>query len=502
MPRPLAPLSLVPLVFALNAALAADVDPAVRVSAGQGGDVDVLIVLADQAQPMLAPLDPRADYRQRRRALVDALRARADTQQAGVRGWLQSRGIAHRPYWIANLIAARLDAGEVDALARRADVARIAADPKIAARLPRSATAPAAPTAPLGSAWGVQKIDAPAAWEHGYTGQGVVIGGQDTGYQWDHPALKSQYRGWDGSVANHDYNWHDAIHQPNASCPADSPAPCDDYGHGTHTAGTFAGGDGADDPIGVAPGARWIGCRNMDDGNGTPATYIECMQWLLAPTDLTGANPDPDLAPDVVNNSWGCVPEEGCTVGDELQSAVDNLVAAGLFFVVSAGNDGPGCGSITTPAAIYDASFVVGATTTSDAVWSSSSRGPVAGSATIRPDLVAPGVSILSTLPGDGYGTMSGTSMAGPHVAGTAALMISADPSLRGQPARIAALLRASAATSGVTSAYNPGGCGGLTMNDWPNHQAGYGRLDAWAAVQAALDEAGTDVIFVDGFDG
>lgn len=495
-----ASLSLVPLAFALNAALAAEIDPVLRADAGQGGRVDALIVFGDQSRPALTPLDPRADYRERRRALVDALRARAGAQQADARAWLDARGIAYRPYWIVNVISVRLDANQIDALAQREDIARIAANRRITVRLPQSSTALSS-TAPQEIAWGVSKINAPDAWTAGYTGQGVVIGGQDTGYQWDHPALKAQYRGWNGGAADHNRNWHDAIHDPAvASCPADSPAPCDDYGHGTHTAGTFAGDDGAGQQIGVAPGARWIGCRNMNSGNGTPATYIECMQWLLAPTDLTGANPDPDLAPDIVNNSWGCVPEEGCTVGDELQVAVDNLVAAGVFFVVSAGNDGAGCGSITTPAAIYDASFVVGATTTSDAVWSASSRGPVTGSDRIRPDLAAPGVDIPSAVPGSGYGLMSGTSMAGPHVAGTAALMMSANPSLRGHPDRIAALLRSSASTSGITSAFNPNGCGGLTMSDWPNHQAGYGRLDAWAAVQAAVVDA--DRIFVDGFDG
>lgn len=492
---------LLPLALACGAACAAELDPALLASAKRDGAADTLIVFADQSRPGLAPLAPAVDYRVRRRALVDALRARADAQQADVRAWLDARGIAYRPFWIANLIATRLRVDDLEQLARRGDVARIAANPRIAARLPQPAAADDAPAAVRAVAWGVEKIAAPQAWAAGYTGQGVVIGGQDTGYQWDHPALKPHYRGWNGSVADHDRNWHDAVHDPaSPSCPADSPAPCDDYGHGTHTAGTFAGGDGADQQIGVAPGAQWIGCRNMNGGVGTPDTYIECMQWLLAPTDLAGDDPNPDLAPDVINNSWGCPPDEGCTVGDELRAAVDHLVEAGIFFVVSAGNGGPNCGSIDTPPAIYAASFVVGATTTADSVWMSSSRGPAAGSDEIRPDLVAPGVQVTSALPGDAYGTMSGTSMAGPHVAGTAALMISADPSLRGDPQRIAALLRSSARTAGITDAFDAGGCGGLTMADWPNHQAGYGRVDAWAAVQAALADA--DGIFADGFDG
>src|SRR5206468_10728214 len=127
-----------------------------------------------------------------------------------------------------------------------------------------------------------------------YNGRGVVIAGEDTGYQWNHPALKIQYRGWNGTTADHDHNWHDAIHDSVGNpCGNNAQAPCDDVGHGTHTIGTMVGDDGAGDQIGVAPGARWIGCRNMDQGNGTPARYIECMQWMLAPTDLAGGNADP-----------------------------------------------------------------------------------------------------------------------------------------------------------------------------------------------------------------
>ena len=98
------------------------------------------------------------------------------------------------------------------------------------------------------------------------------------------------------AFADHDYNWHDAIHDayPGNPCPSDSPAPCDDYGHGTHTMGTMVGDDGGSNQIGMAPGARWIGCRNMDGGAGTPATYSECYQWFIAPTRIDGSDPNPD----------------------------------------------------------------------------------------------------------------------------------------------------------------------------------------------------------------
>lgn len=497
--RPLsASLTILPLVFAVQAAFAAELEPGLRTAAARDGKVDALIVFADQGRPALTPLDPHAGYRERRRALVEALRLRADVQQADVRAWLSARAIAYRPYWIANLISARLDAAELDALARRGDVARVAANPRIAVRLPVLTRGPS-PAAVESIAWGVQMIRAPQVWAAGYKGQGVVIGGEDTGYQWDHPALKPHYRGWAGGVASHGYNWHDAIHDSSGNvCGNDAPAPCDDYGHGTHTAGTFAGDDGASRQIGVAPGARWIGCRNMDDGNGTPARYIECMQWMLAPTDAGGQNPNPDLAPDVVSNSWTCTAGEGCTTGAEIATAVDNLVAGGVFFAAAAANDGPSCGTITEPPATYDASFVVGMTDLNDALAALSSRGPVSGVAKIRPDASAPGVDVTSSIPGNQYGLMSGTSMATPHVAGAAALLMSVDPSLKGDPERVGALLRDSAVRNGITDPSNSG-CGGLTMSDWPNYQAGYGRIDVYAAAVAA---GLGDRIFSDGFDG
>lgn len=487
------------LALACGVACAAHVDPALTDPLRRDGVADVLIVLPDQTGPALAPLAAQADYRLRRRALVEALRLRASRQQADLRAWLDAHGIDYRAYWIANLVQARVSARDLAALAQRGDVERVAANPLIAARLPQPFAALPQPQAVAAIAWGVAKINAPAVWAAGFNGQSVVIGGEDTGYQWDHPALKAHYRGWDGSRADHNYNWHDAIHDSSAnSCGNDSPQPCDDHGHGTHTAGTFAGDDGGSHRIGVAPGARWIGCRNMGAGIGTPARYIECMQWMLAPTDLNGANPQPDLAPDIVSNSWTCTPGEGCAVGDEIEAAVNHLVDGGIFFVAASANDGPACGTITTPPAIYDASFVVGMTDIGDRLAWDSSRGPVAGVERIRPDASAPGVDVTSSIPHNGYGAMTGTSMAAPHVAGAAALLMSVNPALKGHPEQIAQLLRSTAVSAGVTDPWN-NGCGSLTMTTWPNYQAGYGRIDAYtAALAAGLD----DTIFKDAFDG
>jgi subtilisin family serine protease len=322
--------------------------------------------------------------------------------------------------------------------------------------------------------WNISKVGAPQVWEAGYTGNGVVIGGQDTGYDWEHPALKSQYRGWNGTSANHNYNWLDAIHSGNEICESDSLEPCDDHGHGTHTMGTMVGDDGTGEQIGMAPGARWIGCRNMDQGVGTPATYSECFEWFIAPTKLNGENPNPELAPDVINNSWYCPPDEGCN-WDSLLPVVNNTRAAGIVVVVSAGNSGVnGCGSVDNPPAIYDSSFTVGATDSSDNITSLSSRGPADHTNLLKPDISAPGQGIRSSLRGGGYGSKSGTSMAAPHVSGLVALLLSARPYLTGQVEAIETQIKQNALP--LTTLEN---CGGVPGNQIPNNTYGWGRVNA-----------------------
>jgi serine protease AprX len=490
--------ALLSVALACANAAAATVDPRVPAMAANDGSADALLVLADQSMPLVAPLRPDGDYHARRRALVDALRARAEHGQRALRAWLDARQIAHRDFWIANVIEARVPAGALGDLAARSEIERIGANPRVPLRLPgdRNIT-PSAPASTLASGigWGVAKIDAPLVWAQGVIGQGVVIGGEDTGYQWDHPALEPHYRGWDGSSADHDYNWHDAIHDSTGNpCGNDSPAPCDDNSHGTHTAGIFVGNDGTGNATGVAPGAKWIGCRNMDQGVGTPARYIECMQWMLAPTDLAGNNPNPDLAPDVVSNSWSCPPSEGCMAGDGMQAAVEAVVAGGIVYAAAAQNAGPSCSTIVDPPAIFDASFDVGATDANDALAFFSSRGPVFGSTLVRPDLSAPGVSVYSSVPTDSYAFKSGTSMATPHVAGAAALLMAAFPALKGHPDKVAAILRATAVTQGVTNTSGvTQSCGDTPITQWPNYMVGYGRVDAWNAYR--------EVIFTDDFD-
>jgi serine protease AprX len=453
------------------------VDPWVLNSASLG-DSEFLVYLASQADLSgVATLSTRSEkgwyvYR--------SLTSIAEKTQPPLVAELKRLGVAYRPYWVANMIWVRGSLSTVQQLALRSDVAHLYANPSVVNDIPAtSGITTAQNSAPQGVEWNINWVNAPQVWALGDTGQGIVLGGQDTGYDWDHPALLNQYRGWNGAAADHDYNWHDAIHAAVSNpCGSDSPLPCDDNGHGTHTMGIMLGGDGASNQVGMAPGARWIGCRNMDQGVGKPSTYAECYQWFIAPTRLDGSDPRPDLAPDVINNSWSCPPSEGCNP-ESLALVVQNLVAAGIVSVHSAGNNGSACSSISEPAAIYAESFTVGATGYyTDTIASFSSRGPVTvdGSSRPKPDISAPGVNIRSSVPGGGYAIMQGTSMAAPHVAGLVALLISAQPALRGDVPAIESAIEQSGLHIPSTE------CGSSGV---PNNTYGWGRIDALAAFKS-----------------
>ena len=442
------------------------------------GHTSFLVVLKEQADLSAARNLPSKTAKGT--WVVQRLMETAEVSQSSLRHELKQLELDYQPFWVANMMMVRGDLDVVANIAQRDDVARIENNAGYLRELPATESAKFSGNQ---ISWGVDHINAPAVWNMGYTGQGVVIGGQDTGYDWDHPALRDQYLGWDGSSVDHNYHWHDSIHSGGGSCGPDSPEPCDDGSHGTHTLGTMVGDDGAGNQTGVAPGARWIGCRNMDQGNGTPTSYAECFQWFLAPTDLAGEGPDPSRSPHVINNSWGCPDFEGCNDPEVLRVIVENTRAAGIFVATSAGNSGSGCQSINTPAAIYDASFTVGSTRSNDAISGFSSRGPVSidGSFRLKPDIAAPGSSIRSTVPG-GYGNKSGTSMASPHVAGLVALMISADPKLAGDIDRLEEIIRNTALP--LTSTQN---CGTFPGDTVPNAVFGYGRIRADKAIEEVL---------------
>ena len=432
---------------------------------------EFLVQLKEQAD--LSGAADLATKEEKGQYVFEQLTAVANQTQPAVIEQLDALGVSYKPFWISNMIWVEGDMTVVQAMALREDVAYLYANPSVA----QIVEPDAAQTLAISGDWSnIEHVGAKDVWAMGYRGQGVVIGGQDTGYKWDHPALQPAYRGWDGNAADHNYNWHDAWNTAVNNCPANSQAPCDDHGHGTHTMGTMAGNL---HEIGMAPDAKWIGCRNMTGGNGTPASYTECYQWFIAPTDLDGLNPDPSQAPDVINNSWGCPPSEGCNV-DSLAGVVAAVRAAGIVTVHSAGNDGSSCSSSNTPGTIYDESFSVGATHSNDQIVGFSSRGPITvdGSNRMKPDITAPGYNIYSALINDGYGFSSGTSMAAPHVAGLVALILSARPDLKGNVDAIEQIIQDTAVHLTTTQ-----GCGTDTPTSVPNNVYGYGRIDAYQAI-------------------
>jgi serine protease AprX len=464
----------------------AKVDPAVWEDTADGQTAHFLVVLSRQADVSRAAAQA-SDWLSRGRLVYQALRQAADASQPAVVAQLQALQAPYRAYWVANLIAVAGDRTVVEALAVRSDVARL--EPDRTFRVPLEPSQAPASQVPQTVEWNLSWVHAPDLWALGDTGQNRVYADADTGFQWDHPALQNQYRGWDGTTADHNYNWWDAIHgdlSGNGSnpCGYNLQAPCDDYGHGTHTLGIGIGDDGGANQVGMAPGARWIGCRNMEEGVGRPETYIECMQFFLAPTDLNGQNPDPDLRPDAVGNSYSCPPSELCSP-HSLQTALENLRTAGVFMSVSAGNGGSACSTISDPPALEDSAITIGASGDhTNTIASYSSRGPVTvdGSNRRKPDLVAPGSNVRSSYPDNLYVSLSGTSMAAPHVAGAVVLLWSAFPSLRGQVDYTESVLEQTAGHLTTSQ-----GCGGDGSGDVPNNVYGYGQLDVLAAYNFLL---------------
>ncbi len=478
--------------------------------------VSFLVILKDQlhaddlkaASALSAATEDSITREARIATSYQVLTDHAKRTQSSLQIWLDNQGIAYRPFYIVNMIEVTGDATLADALRRRPEVDRLVGNPQISQQHGSMApdaqssinapwlTAMSLPVAAQSQdlPYGLYDTDADEVWKLGYTGEGITVASQDTGVQWDHPALQPRYRGWSSTEtpARHEYNWFDAwgLAGRPVTCAADAQIPCDDDGHGTHTVGTMLGNATTDEvQVGMAPDADWIGCRNMRNGFGTPASYTACFEFFLAPYPQDGdpfEDGRPDLAPHIVNNSWGCPPREGCDV-DSLKQIVETVRAAGIFVVASAGNNGyAGCSSVVDPIAIYDGTFSVGAHSAAGTIAPFSSRGPVSidGSGRLKPDVSAPGVAVYSTTVNDGYTWLQGTSMASPHVAGATALLWSAVPALIGQIDMTEQVLTKSATPVAVSQ------CGEIDARLVPNNVFGFGRLNALQAVQLAQHPA------------
>lgn len=455
------------------------IDPqlAAEIAADPEAQTTFIVFLAEQAD--LAAAYSISGWAARGEFVVNTLRAHAEATQRELLAELAARGLPHTPLWIVNAVAVQGNAADVAAIAARAEVAELRANRVAALEAPAESglQQTGAACAPDGSnvCWNIARVGANRVWsDFGVRGEGITVASIDSGVRFEHPALIGQYRGNRGGAINHNYNWFDVY--------GDSPTPVDSGNHGTHTMGTMvaAGGSPAQPAVGVAPGANWMAVRACSARECSEVDLMLAAQWLLAPTDLNGENPRPDLRPHVINNSW--------TAGQNATWYAGYTAAwraAGIYPIFAAGNTGNqnGCGTVQSPGDYADVT-AVGALDSSDRLTSFSSIGPGPGGR-LKPDLTAPGSGVWSTIadPNRGYGSNSGTSMAAPHVAGAVALLWSANPELVGDyEATYAALAAAAAPLSGdprfqdeIYSACRASGV--------PNNIYGYGRLDAYSAV-------------------
>jgi subtilisin family serine protease len=440
----------------------ANVDAEVLADLATDGTAEFFVYL-DQ-RPDLAPAALIADRADRAQFVYDELTTAAATSQAGIRSLLEADGVQYTPFWITNAILASGDRALLTALAGRPEVTSIGSPQELALIEPVEIS-PADRSIQVVE-WGVANINADDVWaDFDVTGEGVVVASIDTGAQHTHPALVNQYRGT--ATGSHDHNWFD----PAGVCPPG--VPCDNHGHGTHVTGTMVGDDGGANQIGVAPGAQWIAAKGCESSSCSESSLLASGQWMVAPTDVNGNNPDPSLAPHVVNNSWGGGPNDTW-----YQHIVDAWVAAGIFPMFANGNAGPACGSASSPGD-YPQSYGIGAYDINNNIAGFSGRGASQVDGGIKPNASAPGVNVRSSVPNNAYANASGTSMASPHASGVVALTLSAAPDLIGNIARIRMVLDVTARDTGDLQ------CGGTIAN---NNVFGQGRLDAHAAVTLATD--------------
>ncbi len=407
-----------------------------------GGDVTFIVQFSNQIDPASFPGKGKGKGVELA-SMLWALRNQADSSQATAVELLKGKGAKRLiQLWSINALAATASPEAIQALAALPEVDGIKLDDTLAAPSPQ----PAAAATPE---WNLDSIRASELWNAGFDGTGTVVANMDTGVDVDHPDISTSWRGGSNS-------WFD----PNG----EHLSPYDKAGHGTQTMSLMVGGDAGGSSIGVSPGAQWIAVKIFNDAGVASLSGIhQGFQWLLDPDGNPGSN---DI-PDVVNNSWG-FPNLVGQCYTEFSADIAVLKAAGIAVVFSGGNQGS-LGSVSP--GDDPESFAVGAVDSSLNVASTSSRGPSACDATFFPEVVAPGVSVRVadlTFGGvfpDSYASVSGTSFAAPHVAGTMALLRQADPGT--SVAALEQALTGSAVDLGLAGADNV---------------SGYGIIDAVAA--------------------
>jgi subtilisin family serine protease len=419
--------------------------------------------------------------------VIDTLREHAADSQGEVMRHLEARDditVLNR-LWLTNMLVVEFPAKTeaLDALAEIPGVSHLI--PNFEMTLPD--VKESADVRAQGLTWGVDKIEAARAWQDlGVTGTDAKVAVLDTGVAINHPDLAGKMATTDPRDPGHPGGWaeFDVTGGRVDSLPRDSAE------HGTHVTGTVVGGDTSGTAIGVAPDAEYMHGMVIPNGRGTFAQIAAGMQWAVAPTDINGE--PAGSPPDVVSMSLGA---NGFL--SEMIAPTQAIRAAGIVPVIAIGNN---CGTAGTasPGNVYEA-IAVGATDSSDNVASFSCGGVVRKDQWteppaewpeewVKPNISAPGVDVYSANPGGGHSTFSGTSMATPHTAGTAALMRSAAPDLS-----VDALFAALADTSFWDDRNSP---------DRPDTRFGHGRINAYEATARIAVRSGITGMITAGASG
>jgi hypothetical protein len=447
-------------------------------SAGPNSNTTLRVIVHLKAQADLSqwPTNSLSD----RASAINALRGVAARTQPQVVAAAQATPNVsiYERYWIFNGFAMQAPIQAIQAIAARDDVDYIVEDGYLQLPKDELTQTQGGPDDPTNN-WNIYQVNAPQTWAIGYDGTGRVVANQDSGVDGAHQALSTRWRGIQPGHSPAD-SWLD----PFGLSPSFPTASGD---HGTHTMGTTTGyfGDSSGpDEIGQAKGADWIACRIYDTSGKGPFSYMHmCFQFMADPD----GNPNTNDQPDAVGNSWG---DLGAYAYPDLEWWPDIVAwrAVGIVPVFSNGNDG-GVGTVGKPAA-YPISIGVGAVDNNRNIAGFSSRGPAPNLPPwnnpanwersdwnlIKPEVVAPGVNVRSSLPGNSYGLLSGTSMASPHVTGLAGILRQIRPDVT------------------VNEFYNIIIDTSYWQQSWgtrPNNNYGWGEIDDYAAAVYVRD-AGT----------
>lgn len=418
-----------------------------------------------------------------REAVVESLKYWAMSTQESVARAVKSYGgeVLNR-FWITNAIVARVP-GEA--------LLRVAANPLVRKVIPNYVIELNEPedAEPAGdgriSSWGIDKIEAKKVWQMGYNGSGVRVAVLDTGVDISHEALKGKMLTLDPNSPYYPGGWmeFDTAGNPIPSVPHDT------RGHGTHVSGTVLGGDGENIVIGVAPGAELMHGLVLPYGRGTFAQIIGGIEWAVDPYYIdinTGQRVYTHKPAHIISMSFGA----RNYFGDEFLEPIKHALMANVIPVAAAGNGG--AGTIDNPGNIWGV-FAIGATDEEDqpayfsggmvvnwpnppADWPFNDTYP---STYIKPDFSAPGVHITSAVPGGGYESWSGTSMATPHVSGVIALILEATKWYESPPQDLPEMVYSILAKSSLDLG-KPG----------QDTRYGWGRVNAYDAVLTALQYA------------